>query len=99
MGAADGLAQGEAVHARQHHIQNGRIAARALLQQRQSRFGAVRLHSLHPGQTQVQRDHLPDAGFILYYQNLDHYRSSVSRLLALCARPGILRKIIFTPSA
>jgi hypothetical protein len=32
-------------------------------------------------------------------RTLTIYRSSVSRPLALCARPGILRKIIFTPSA
>ena len=64
IGAADGLAQGEAVHARQHHIQNGRIAARLLLQQRQSRLGAFGLHSLHARKAQVQRDHLADVGFI-----------------------------------
>ncbi len=65
------------VHARQHHVQNGRITARALLQQRQSRFGAVRLHSLHPGQTQVQRDHLADAGFIFYNKHSYHAASSI----------------------
>ena len=50
----------------------GAITARALLQKRQGRFGAVRLHSLHPGQTQVQRYHLTNAGLIFHYQNLDH---------------------------
>ena len=72
VGAADGLAEREAIHARQHHVQDGRVTARALLQKRQGRFGAVRLHSLHPGQTQVQRYHLANAGLIFHYQNLDH---------------------------
>ena len=56
----------------QHHIQNGRIAAGLLFQQREGGLGAVGLHGLHAGQAQVQRDHLADTGFVLHNKYFDH---------------------------
>ena len=77
VGAADGLAQRESVHARQHHVQNGGIAAGFLRQQRQGGFGAFSLHHLHPRMAQVQGDHIADIGFIFYNKHSYHAASSI----------------------
>ena len=77
VGAADGLAQREPVHARQHHVQNSGITAGLLCQQRQSGFGAFGLHHLHPRMAQVQGDHIADIGFIFYNKHSYHAASSI----------------------
>ena len=72
VGTADGLAEGEAVHPRQHHIQDGGAAVGGLLQRGQRLLGAAGLEHLHPVAAQVQRDDFADAGLILYHQYFYH---------------------------
>ena len=98
VGAADGLAEREPIHAGQHHIQNGSITAGLLLQQRQGGFGAIGLHRLHPRQPQVQRDHLADAGFILYHKYLDHWEPPYFSIFSLCPRAHGEASHLRTPS-
>ena len=69
IGAADGLAQGEAVHARQHHIQNDKLRLRGAHGLPERLRGFKALHFVSAG-LQCILLQLADGGIVLY--NIDH---------------------------
>ena len=63
--AADGFAQAQAVHARQHNVQQRRITALTAVHQLQRTLGAGGFHHFPARHFQVQGYHFADAGFVL----------------------------------
>ena len=69
--APDGAAQFEAVHFRQHHVEDGGIET-AGTQQAQSFRGCKRLHQFQPKTTEIGRQRRPQIRIVIDQQNACH---------------------------